>query len=210
MTQAHLDYPQAVDKLQAKAKQFDSLKLAMWLYLASEVVIFTTLIATFVVYRVNFPDRVAAAREAVNINLVGFNTFLLLASSWAMVRGLLAIQRGNRGGLIKWFWFMVILGVIFVALQGVEYTELAHHGVTVYVYETTNQALYEFGARFYALTAFHGFHVIIGVLWGLFVIRHAMRGGYSAQDYIGVEIFGLYWHFVDVVWIFLFTIIYLL
>jgi heme/copper-type cytochrome/quinol oxidase subunit 3 len=210
MSHAQIDYPQAVDALQAKAKQFDNLKFAMWLYLGSEVVIFTILIAIFVVYRFNFPERVFEARQGANISLVGLNTFLLLASSWAMVRGLLAIQRGNREGLIRWFALMCVLGTIFVALQGVEYTELAHHGITLYAYETADQALYEFGARFYALTAFHGFHVIVGVLWGLLVIRNAAKGSYSPSNYIGVEIFGLYWHFVDVVWIFLFTLIYLI
>src|SRR5690606_6146111 len=162
---AHIDYPQAIDELQAEAKRLDNLKFAMWLYLASEIIIFTVLIGTFVIYRVNFPEAVRHAREAVNINLVGFNTFLLLTSSWAMVRGLLAIQRGQRNGLIKWFALMNVLGIIFVALQGVEYLELAHHGVTLYQYDTSNPELYEFGMRFYALTGFHGFHVIVGVLW---------------------------------------------
>src|SRR5690606_33604187 len=128
-----------------------------------------------------------------SIPLVGLNTFILLTSSWAMVRGLLAIQRGNQQGLVRWFAFMIVLGTLFVALQGVEYLELAHEGITIYTSETGEPALYEFGARFYALTAFHGFHVIIGVLWGLYVLRNAIRGRYSATRYLGVEVFGLYW-----------------
>jgi len=207
---AHIDYPQATTPSQAEAKQMDNLKFAMWLYLASEVVLFMVLIAAYVVFRVNMPEAVQEAQEALSIPLVGLNTFILLTSSWAMVRGLLSIQRGNRDGLIKWFGLMVVLGVVFVALQGVEYLELAHEGITIYTSPDGNPALFEFGARFYALTAFHGFHVIIGVLWGLFVMRNAMRGRYTATNYMGVEIFGLYWHFVDVVWIFLFTIIYLI
>ena len=207
---AHIDYPQATTPSQAEAKQMDNLKFAMWLYLASEVVLFMVLIAAYVVFRVNMPEAVQEAQEALSIPLVGLNTFILLTSSWAMVRGLLSIQRGSRDGLIKWFGLMVVLGVVFVALQGVEYLELAHEGITIYTSPDGNPALFEFGARFYALTAFHGFHVIIGVLWGLFVMRNAVRGRYTATNYMGVEIFGLYWHFVDVVWIFLFTIIYLI
>lgn len=207
---ARIDYPQAVDSLQAEAKRLDNLKFAMWLYLASEIIIFTVLIGTFAVFRLNFPDAVHEARQAVSINLVAFNTFLLLTSSWAMVRGLLAIQRGNQAGLVKWFALMVVLGIVFIILQGVEYLELAHHGVTLYRYETDNPALYEFGMRFYALTGFHGFHVIIGVLWGIWVLRRAMRGRYTATTYGGVEVFGLYWHFVDVVWIIVFTLVYLM
>ncbi|MCB9449884.1 MAG: heme-copper oxidase subunit III [Anaerolineaceae bacterium] len=178
-----------------------NLKLAMWLYLGSEVIIFSVLIAAYLVFRYNFPEMVRAAQESINVGLVGFNTFLLLGSSWAMVMGLLSIQRGDRAGLVRWIGLTALMGAVFVALQGVEYTELGHEGIAVYGSE--------FGMRFYAMTAFHGFHVIIGVLWALFVVRNAQRGNYSADNYVGVEIFGLYWHFVDVVWIFLFTFIYL-
>ena len=103
---------------------------------------------------------------------------------------------------MKWIGATAVLGTIFVALQGVEYTQLAHENVAIY-----NS---EFGMRFYAMTGFHGFHVIIGVLWALFVLRNGYRARYDSQNYLGVEIFGLYWHFVDVVWIFLFTLIYLI
>lgn len=207
---AHIDYPQATTITQAEAKRMDNLKFAMWLYLGSETVLFMVLIAAYVLFRVNEAEAVQRAQEALSIPLVGLNTFLLLTSSWAMVRGLLAIQRGNRQGLIRWFGLMVVLGALFVILQGVEYLELAHHGITVYMDETVDPVLASFGARFYALTAFHGFHVIIGVLWGAYVMRNAARGRYSATNYMGVEVFGLYWHFVDVVWIFLFTLIYLI
>lgn len=179
----------------------ENLKLAMWLYLGSEVIIFSVLIGAYLVFRFNFPELVRAAQESINVGLVGLNTFLLLGSSWAMVMGLLNIQRGNRDGLVRWISLTALMGTVFVALQGVEYTELAHEGIAVYGNE--------FGMRFYAMTAFHGFHVIIGVLWALFVIFNARRGNYSADNYAGVEVFGLYWHFVDVVWIFLFTFIYL-
>jgi heme/copper-type cytochrome/quinol oxidase subunit 3 len=180
----------------------ENLKLAMWLYLASEVVLFTVLIATYVVFRYNSPDLVKEAHSTLDIGLVGLNTFLLLGSSWAMVMGLAAIQRNDRQGLMKWIGLTAVLGAIFVALQGVEYNQLAHENVAIY-----NS---EFGMRFYAMTSFHGFHVIIGVLWALFVARNAYKGRYDSKNYVGVEIFGLYWHFVDVVWVFLFTLIYLI
>ncbi len=202
MTEARIERPQAINHAQAEAKKADNLKFAMWLYLASEVVIFTVLIATYVLYRINNADQVLEIHHKLDISLVGLNTALLLTSSWAMVRGLFSIQRGNRQGLIKWFSFMCVLGIIFVALQYVEYSQLGREGIAI--------GNSEFGMRFYAMTAFHGFHVIIGVIWGLLVILHARKGGYDAHDYMGVEIFGLYWHFVDVVWIFLFTLIYLI
>jgi len=204
MAEARIDRPQAVDKLQAEAKKIDNLKFSVWLYLASEVVLFTLLIATYVVFRFQHPELVREAQEGMSIGLVGANTFLLLTSSWAMVRGLLAIQRQDRKGFFNWFLLMNILGTLFVALQYVEYQELAHHGITLYGTDFGG-----YGMRFYALTGFHGLHVIIGVIWGLWVMRRGMQGAYD-HNWVGVEVFGLYWHFVDVVWIFLFTIIYLI
>jgi heme/copper-type cytochrome/quinol oxidase subunit 3 len=184
-----------------EARHIDNLKFAMWLYLASEVVIFATLIAVFVVFRINNPERVAEVHEASGLLLVSINTFLLLTSSYTMVMGLRAIQGDDRKGLIRWFAATAVLGALFVGMQYVEYQTLAHEGITLYSDE--------FGMRFYAPTAFHGAHVVVGVLWALYIIWKARKGVYSARNYIGIEIFGLFWHFVDVVWIVLFTVIYL-
>jgi heme/copper-type cytochrome/quinol oxidase subunit 3 len=180
--------------------QIDNAKFAMWLYLASEVVIFAVFIGAYAVFRFNMPEIVREVHEEVGVLLVTFNTFLLLASSWAMVMGLQQIQRGNQQGLVQWIGITAVLGTVFVLLQYVEYNELAHLGLSL---DT------EFGMRFYAPTAFHGAHVIVGVLWALRILNRARKGYYSARNYLGVEIFGLYWHFVDVVWIILFTLIYL-
>lgn len=184
-----------------EARHIDNLKFAMWLYLASEVVIFATLIAIFVAFRIHNPERVEEVHQASGLLLVSLNTFLLLTSSWTMVMGLRAIQGGDSKGLTRWIGATALLGTLFVALQGVEYTTLSHEGITIY-----SDA---FGMRFYAPTAFHGAHVIAGVLWALYVVNGARRGKYANNRYLGVEIFGLFWHFVDVVWIVLFTAIYL-
>lgn len=180
----------------------DNLKFAMWLYLASEVVLFGTLIAVFIVFRINNPERVKEVHEAAGLFLVTLNTFLLLTSSWTMVMGLLAIQKNDQRGLVRWIGATVVLGSLFVLLQYVEYQTLAHEGITLYSDE--------FGMRFYAPTAFHGAHVIVGVLWALWVVWRGRQGRYNNGNYLGVEIFGLFWHFVDVVWILLFTVIYLI
>jgi heme/copper-type cytochrome/quinol oxidase subunit 3 len=182
-------------------EQISNAKLAMWLYLASEVVIFATLLAVYLVFRANHPEVVQEVQDELGIGLVSFNTFLLLTSSWAMVMGLREAQKDNPKGLVRWIGLTALMGAGFVALQGVEYTELAHAGISIGT---------EYGMRFYAPTAFHGAHVIIGVLWALRVMMKARKGTYNARNVLGVEIFGLYWHFVDVVWLFLFTIIYLM
>jgi heme/copper-type cytochrome/quinol oxidase subunit 3 len=178
----------------------------MWLYLASEVVIFATMIATFIVFRLHNPDVVHQVHAEASILLVSLNTFILLSSSWAMVMGLREMQRGNRKGLMQWIGLTAILGTVFVGLQYVEYSELAKAGIALF---NQGNEFDGFGMRFYAPTAFHGFHVIVGVIWALYIINNARKGNYSESNYTGIELFGLYWHFVDVVWIILFTMLYL-
>ncbi|MFN8376920.1 MAG: cytochrome c oxidase subunit 3 [Anaerolineae bacterium] len=206
MTEMSIQHDRAAAVAKAKALRANNFKFAMWLYLASEVVIFGTLIAAYAVFRYNNPETVHAVHEKAGIFLVAFNTFLLLASSWCMVMGLRAIQLGDRPGLVKWFVAMAALGTTFIALQGVEYSTLSSEGVLM----TVGAEFHSFASHFYPPTFFHGLHVFVGVLWGLRLVWLAWRNGsFGPDDYLGIEFFGLYWHFVDVVWIVLFTVIYL-
>jgi len=175
-------------------------KFAIWLFLATEVMFFTGLIGTYVVLRTGAPawpdpnDRLA-------VNITALNTFILITSSWTVVRSLMAIQKGDRGGLLKWLGLSIVGGSIFVGIQAYEYTELVHHG------SLPNVDL--FWSTFYIMTGFHGMHVVGGVIWLIAVWIAAARGKYSASNYVGIELAGLYWHFVDLVWVLLFTIVYL-
>lgn len=204
----------------------NNLKFAMWLYLGSEIVIFSILIAGYVIFRVTNPEAVNVVKDGLGILLVTANTFILLASSYAMVMGLRAITVGDRQGFYRFIGLTAILGAVFLGGQYIEYSELAHLQIALQSDATTaTSELFEgveateqlvtqtgnFGMRFYAPTAFHGFHVLVGVLWALFVLWQGSKGRYDGAtgNPIGVEIFGLYWHFVDVVWIVLFTLIYL-
>lgn len=182
-------------------------KLAMWLYLASEVVIFSILIAGYAVYRASEDGarNIHALHQEVGLVLVTVNTFLLLMSSWCMVMGLRAIELKDRQGFYKWIGATAVLGLVFLGGQWIEYSELAHLEITL----SSTSAFGSFGQRFYAPTAFHGAHVFVGVLWCLLVLWRGSKGRYDDNP-VGVELFGLYWHFVDVVWIFLFTLIYLI
>ena len=192
-----------------KARSIDNQKFALWLFLASETIIFTVMITSYVIFRIEEPKIVKEVHEALGFSgllLVTFNSFLLLTSSWAMVMGLRDIQHGNRNGLLRWFTLVAVLGLAFLALQYIEYSRFAELGITL-AYSPDSEFA-GFGFRFYAPTAFHGAHVLIGVLWCLWVMAGARTGKYDDNP-VGVEVFGLYWHFVDVVWIFLFTFIYL-
>jgi len=181
-----------------RALGLQPLKLGMWLFLASEVMFFGGLISAFLHYKVNNPSTEGAL---LDVPLVGVNTFVLLTSSFTVVLGLSAIRQGDRRGLVRFLAATVLLGVAFLGGQAYEFVSLYGHGVTL------NGSL--FGSTFFTLTGFHGLHVLIGLIWALSTLYGALRGRYAADRYEGVEVFGLYWHFVDVVWIVLFTIIYL-
>ncbi len=176
-------------------------KFAIWLFLATEIMFFTGLIGTYIVLRMGsttWPDP--ADRLAVNIT--AFNTFLLIVSSATMVKGVEAALQGNRQGLIRWLGLTVLIGASFVSIQVYEYFELiAHHNLP-------NVDI--FWSTFYAMTGFHGIHVTAGVIWNLVILIAAMRGKIPQQKYMLVELAGLYWHFVDLVWVLLFTVVYLM
>ena len=179
----------------------DNRKLLMWLFLASEALFFGGLIATYLLYR----DRSAVGpypEDVFDIPFTSVSAFVLLMSSVSMVLALAAIQRGDRRGLQVWLFTTAILGVLFVSGQAFEFTEFHEKGLSL----DTNL----FGTTFFVLTGFHGAHVTVGVviLFSLFVM--AMQGRITQDKSLNVELAGLYWHFVDIVWIVIFTLVYLI
>ncbi len=180
----------------------DSRKFAIWLFLASEIMFFTGLIGAYIVLRfqnmASWPDPATV----LNIPLTGFNTFILICSSMTLVMGLASIQRGYKEGLHVGLFLTVLLGSLFLAIQYHEYQELIHHKEF-----TISSSI--FGSCFFTLTGFHGAHVFAGVVWLAVIFIKSLYGKYTPEEYAGVELAGLYWHFVDLVWIILFTILYL-
>ena len=179
----------------------DRAKFAIWLFLGTEVMFFTGLIGTYIVLRTGSatwpnPD------ERLAVGITAFNTFILITSSWLMVRALQAIQKGDRRGLIAWLGATILGGSIFVGVQVYEYLVLFQEG------STPNVDI--FWSTFYAMTGFHGFHVFVGVIWLLCAWVGACRGAFTKENYLRLELAGLYWHFVDLVWVLLFTIVYLM
>jgi cytochrome c oxidase subunit 3 len=187
-----------------------NMKLGMWVFLLSEVMFFTSLIGAYIILRFAHPEAFAEPGVVLNVPLTALNTFILICSSVTMVKAFAAIQQGDQQGLKRWLLATAALGAVFLGIQAFEYTKLVQHGFVPNFanYGAEGQPLY--GATFYTMTGFHGAHVTIGVLCLLFVSWRAFRGKYTAQSYGGVEIMGLYWHFVDLVWIILFTIVYLI
>ncbi len=140
--------------------------------------------------------------EILDIPLTTISTFVLLMSSLAMVLALAAVQRGSRTGALTWIMGTALLGSLFLGFQAYEFTHFYHEGLTL----STNL----FGSSFFILTGFHGAHVTVGVIWLLTLWMMAFQGRLGRGDALKVEIAGLYWHFVDVVWIVIFTLIYLI
>jgi heme/copper-type cytochrome/quinol oxidase subunit 3 len=179
----------------------DHRKLAMWVFLGSECFLFGTLIATYMAYK--GLDRVGPhPHEILNIPVTTLSTFDLLMSSLLMVLALAAVQRGDHMQSRLWLAGTALFGLIFLGFQAYEFTEFVHEGLTL----QTNL----FGSTFFVLTGFHGGHVTLGVLWLVTLLVLDLRGRLGPQDAIKVEIAGLYWHFVDVVWIAIFTLVYLI
>lgn len=179
----------------------DMWKLGFWVFLGSETLFFGALISTYMVYK-NASVVGPFPHDLFDIPLTSISTFVLLMSSLAMVIALDAVQRGSRKGSLIWIMAVVVLGGLFLGFQAYEFTHFYHEGLTL----QTNL----FGSSFFILTGFHGAHVSVGVMWLLMLWFDAWRGKLGPGNALRVEIAGLYWHFVDIVWIAIFTLIYLI
>lgn len=178
----------------------DNRKLLMWLFLASDCLFFGSFIAAYVLYR----DRSVVGpypEDLFDIPFTSVSAFILLMSSVSMVLALAAIQRGNVRNMQVWLLTTAALGTLFVAGQAYEFTEFHHEGLSL----STNL----FGTTFFVLTGFHGAHVTVGILILMSLFVYSLRGGIQQKDSLNIELAGLYWHFVDIVWIVIFTLIYL-
>ena len=177
-------------------------KLGMWVFLASEVMFFTALIGSYIILRFGRHEPWPEPRTVLAIPVTALNTFILICSSVSMVKAYAAAVKDDQKHLKRWLVTTVIGGATFVSVQVREYIHLVEKGFL------PSSGL--FGATFYTMTGFHGFHVTCGVISMIWVTIRAFRGKYKGGNYHGVETIGLYWHFVDLVWIILFTIVYLI
>jgi len=176
-------------------------KVGMWTFLGGEVVFFGSLIATYMLFRLRSPAEFAAAKTHLSIPLIAVNTFILIFSSYLVVKALESIQEGNQKRLRNNLIFVSILGLLFISGQAYEWSTLFKAG------ESAASAL---GTPFFTVTGIHGIHVFIGVIWSIYLQLGIRKGAYTQKRHQGIENFGLYWHFVDIVWIVLFTLFYLI
>jgi cytochrome c oxidase subunit 3 len=202
----------------------DNKKIAIWAFIGSECMLFASLISTYLIYKGRsvvgpfphdpcLPPACDVARPAIlNIPVTSASTFVLLMSSLFMVMALAAVETkdqpkhttGERvlGSSKLWLWMTALMGTLFLGFQAYEFTSFVHEGLSI----RTNL----FGSSFFTLTGFHGAHVTAGVLWLLTLLAIDYRRGLGPKDAINVDLAALYWHFVDVVWIAIFTLVYLI
>jgi cytochrome c oxidase subunit III len=202
----------------------DSRKIAIWAFIGSECMLFVSLISTYLIYKGRsrvgpFPHETWVDPSSghhfhaiLNIPVTSASTFTLLMSSLFMVLALSAVQnkrvpkrtRGERilGSSKLWLWATAIAGTTFLSFQAFEFTSFVHEGLSI----RTNL----FGSSFFTLTGFHGAHVTAGVIWLLTLLAIDYKRGLGPEDALNVDIAALYWHFVDVVWIAIFTLVYLI
>ena len=178
----------------------DSRKLGMWILIASECMLFGTLITTYLIMR-NASVKGPHPQEVLNIPVTTISTFVLLMSSFAIVLALHGIQNNNIRQFRVWILITALGGLTFLGFQTYEFTEFVHMGLTL------QQNV--FGASFFMLTGTHGTHVAVGVIWLLSLYFSSKRGRLVEDGALKVDIMALYWHFVDVVWIVIFTVVYL-
>ena len=194
----------------------DNRKLALWTFIGSECLFFASLIATYFVYKgkstigplPHDPSQcmlngtMQQCEAVFEIPLVTFGTAVLLFSSFFVVLALNGAQTGNRKRMLTWLWLTVIGGVFFIGMQVYEFYHFYHKGLGY----TTNM----FASSFYTLTGFHGTHVTLGVIWLATILVLAIRGKVPPEKALNLELAALYWHFVDVVWIVIFPVVYLM
>jgi len=178
-------------------------KLGMWLFLAGDAMSFGCLIVGYGILR-HASKSWPVPAEVLGINLTAFMTFVLIVSSVTMVLSLSAIQHGDRARFNKFMGLTILGGLFFLGCQAYEWTHLIQD-----ILPKHNLAFSKdlFATTFFVLTGFHGMHVTGGVIYNICVLAAVNRGRYQAKH---VEIAGLYWHFVDLVWILIFTFVYLL
>lgn len=177
-------------------------KIAMWVFLLSDAFMFSAFLLAYGVLRGGSETWHQPGEPVLGINLTAGMTFLLICSSVTMVLSFAACSEGDRRGTIKWLSLTVLGGVLFLCGQVYEYTHLSNAGL--------HFGASHYASTFYTITSFHGLHVLTGVIYLSVILIRTIKGKYDGGNSNHLEIAGLFWHFVDLVWILVFTFVYLI
>ncbi len=197
-------------------QQLDSATLGMWTFLITEVLFFGGMFTAYVIYRSIYHDAFAATSQVMNVPLGGLNTGVLICSSLSMALAVRAAQLGQRKSQIISLIFTMFFGLVFLGVKAYEYTEkYREHLIPGPNFQFPEAPQYFHNVQilfflYFAMTGMHAVHMIIGLGLLTFLLVNAYKGKYGPTYFTPVEMIGLYWHFVDVVWIFLFPLLYLI
>lgn len=214
MLEAHAHAnPHVAHQFDDAPQQRSAATLGMWAFLATEVMFFGGLFLCYTVYRASYHDAFSQASHHLNVWLGGFNTVVLLTSSYTMALAVHYARAGDRQRLIRYLWFTILLGSVFLVIKAYEWSTEIHHGLLPG--DHFNRDLYSreielFYVGYFAMTSLHATHMIVGLGILLTLVWMARRGTFTRDYNTPVDMSGLYWHFVDVVWIFLFPLLYLI
>lgn len=197
-------------------QQRESTTLGMWTFLVTEVMFFGAVFAAYIVYQLSYPAAFNEAAHHLNVLLATLNTGVLLTSSLSMALAVRAAQTGGRRMIVVFLLLTMLLGAAFLAIKGFEYYQefeeglIPLNGFTFHFEGVEPNHSRMFFFFYFTMTGLHALHMIIGICVMAVIAFLAWRGRFSSEYYTPVELTGLYWHFVDVVWVFLFPLLYLL
>jgi cytochrome c oxidase subunit 3 len=195
-------------------QQFDAAKMGMWLFLITEVLLFSGMFVAYAVYRSWYPEVFAAASVLLDTKLGALNTVVLLTSSLTVALSIRAIQVDNKKWMTINLAITIALAFVFLIVKYFEYTHKFHEHIfpgANYAYPGLDMDIVPiFFSIYFVMTGIHGFHVVVGIGVLTWVLVKGLRGRFSSEYYTPVELSGLYWHLVDIIWIFLFPLLYLI
>jgi cytochrome c oxidase subunit III len=196
------------------AQQFAASSLGMWAFIATEILFFGGLFAGYSVYRLSYPDGFAAASHHLDIVLGTVNTAVLIGSSLTMALAIFSARFRSPRMIVVFLLATLVLGTVFLGIKGAEYSHKFHEhlipGANFSFPGANPRGVEIFFSFYFAMTGLHALHMVIGAALLVVMTIRAWRGHFSAEYYTPVEMVGLYWHFVDVIWIFLFPLLYLI
>ena len=213
---AHAESLALREQFDTEEQQKDASTLGMWIFLITEIMFFGGMFAAYTIYRSAFPNVFAVASSSLNVTIGAINTCVLLLSSFTMVMAVRAGQMGKRNLVIVFLILTLIFGLTFLGVKAYEWNEkyVEHHMPGQAAFHLEGTALQGpakiFFSLYFAMTGLHALHMVVGVGILTFLIFETRKGKYSKDYYTPIDISGLYWHFVDVIWIFLFPLLYLI
>jgi cytochrome c oxidase subunit III len=197
-----------------KEQQFDTTKIGMWLFLATEILMFGGLFAGFAYMQSRFPEAFFEAHKHLQVPLGALNTIVLLISSFTMVMAVHKAATNKQKQLIAYLTITIVCACIFLVVKYFEYSHKFHDGLLPGRFfsntEDPTGHQFIFFSFYFMMTGLHGIHILIGIIVLGWLLRRSIRGDFTSSYYTPVDLVGLYWHLVDVIWIYLFPLLYLI